>query len=58
MVVYPVINLRRLQLGARAYVEGLEDTVIATLGTFGIEARVSVSNMCRTPLTANLLQVP
>ena len=40
LVIYPVINLRRLGLGARAYVEGLEDTVIATLGAFGIDARV------------------
>ena len=36
-----MINLRRLRLGARAYVEGLEDAVITTLGGFGIEARVS-----------------
>ncbi|CAL5223299.1 g5790 [Coccomyxa viridis] len=39
LVCYPIVNLRRLKLGARAYVEGLEDTVIATLGQYGVEAR-------------------
>jgi lipoyl(octanoyl) transferase len=40
MVVYPIVNLRRLKCGARAYVEGLEDTVIDTLAAYGLGARV------------------
>ncbi|CAL8462886.1 g2420 [Coccomyxa elongata] len=39
VVMYPIINLRRLRCGARAYVEGLEDSLIATLGSYGLEAR-------------------
>lgn len=41
LVAYPILNLRRLGIGARAYVEGLEDAVIATLGNFGIPAQVN-----------------
>ena len=40
LVCYPIVNLRRMKLGARAYVEGLEDTVIATLGQYDLPARV------------------
>ena len=40
LVCYPIVNLRRLRLGARAYVEGLEDTVVATVGQYGLHARV------------------
>jgi len=40
LVCYPIVNLRRLRLGARAYVEGLEDTVVATVGQYGPQARV------------------
>lgn len=39
LVAYPVVNLRRLGLGARAYVEGLEDCMVRTAGAFGISAR-------------------
>lgn len=39
-VMYPIVNLRRLKRGARAYVEGLEDSVIAAVGRFDIAARV------------------
>lgn len=39
--MYPVINLRRLRLGARAYVETLEDCMVAACSHFGIQARVS-----------------
>jgi lipoyl(octanoyl) transferase 2 len=39
-VVYPIVNLRELGLGARAYVEGLEDALIRTAGVHGISARV------------------
>ena len=42
LVCYPIVNLRRLKIGARAYVEGLEDTVIATLDQYGLQARVTV----------------
>lgn len=41
LVCYPIVNLRRLKIGARAYVEGLEDTIIATLGHYGLQARVN-----------------
>ncbi len=40
LVCYPIVNLRRLKCGARAYVEGLEDTVIATVGERGLSAQV------------------
>ena len=43
LVAYPILNLRRLGIGARAYVEGLEDVVIATLHHFGIPAQVRQS---------------
>jgi hypothetical protein len=33
-VLYPVLNLRQLERGARAYVEGIEDTVVAALGVW------------------------
>ena len=32
LVAYPVLGLRAAGLGARAYVEGLEDAIISTLG--------------------------
>lgn len=41
LVMYPVVNLRRLRLGARAYVETLEDCMVAACSNFGIQARVS-----------------
>ncbi len=40
LVLYPIINLRRLRRGARRYVEGLEDIMIRTCGAYGICARV------------------
>lgn len=40
VVVYPVVNLRRLGVGARAYVEGLEDAMVRTAGVYGVSARV------------------
>jgi len=39
LVGYPIVNLRRLGKGARAYVEALEDTVVCTLQKFGIDAQ-------------------
>lgn len=40
LVVYPIVNLRELGVGARAYVEGLEDAMVRALGAYGIAARV------------------
>ena len=31
LVLYPVVNLRKFQLGARRYVEALEDAIVHTL---------------------------
>ncbi len=42
-MAYPILNLRQQGIGARAYVEGLEDVVIATLGHFGISAQVRLN---------------
>ena len=39
-VMYPIINLRELMVGPRAYVEGLEDVMIATAAHFGVQAKV------------------
>jgi hypothetical protein len=39
LVAYPIINLKQLGLGARAFVEGLEDAMVQTAGCFGIQAR-------------------
>lgn len=48
LVVYPIVSLRPLGVGARAYVEGLEDVVVRTLGRYGIAARVSTVGLpCR-----------
>ncbi len=38
LVIYPLIDLRRLELGVRALVEAIENSVIATLNDFGIAA--------------------
>jgi lipoyl(octanoyl) transferase len=38
LVVYPLIDLKRLGLGVRSLVEAIENSVIATLEDFGIEA--------------------
>ena len=40
LVVYPVVGLRALGLGARAYVEGLEDCLIRVAALYGLHARV------------------
>lgn len=39
IVAYPVINIRKLGLGARAYVEALEDAMIRTAGIYGVSAQ-------------------
>jgi lipoyl(octanoyl) transferase len=41
LVVYPLLDLGRDRLGVRALVEGIENAVIATLASWGIEARGS-----------------
>nr|WP_210399250.1 lipoyl(octanoyl) transferase LipB [Steroidobacter denitrificans] len=38
LVVYPLLNVRRLRLGVRELVMGLENAVIAALFSWGIEA--------------------
>ncbi|MCC6713581.1 MAG: lipoyl(octanoyl) transferase LipB [Candidatus Dadabacteria bacterium] len=38
LVSYPIIRLRDFGLGARAYVGALEETIMLTLGDYGIEA--------------------
>ncbi|HEX2667059.1 MAG TPA: lipoyl(octanoyl) transferase LipB [Gammaproteobacteria bacterium] len=39
LVVYPLVDLKRLKLGVRALVEALENSVIDTLEGYGIQAR-------------------
>uniref|UniRef100_A0A1D2A604 lipoyl(octanoyl) transferase n=1 Tax=Auxenochlorella protothecoides TaxID=3075 RepID=A0A1D2A604_AUXPR len=39
LVAYPIVHLRDRQLGARAYVESLEDALIDSLREYGIKAR-------------------
>lgn len=41
IVLYPIVNLRRIGFGARAYVETLEDCMVAACSHYGIQARVS-----------------
>ena len=40
VVLYPIVDIRGLNVGARAYVEGLEDTMIRAVGAYGVHARV------------------
>ena len=44
-VVYPVVDLRASELGARAYVEGLEDVMIDAAASFGVRATGRVPEM-------------
>lgn len=39
LVAYPILDLRQLGLGARAYVESLEDAMVQAVGCFGIQVR-------------------
>lgn len=39
LVAYPIVSLRAASLGARAYVEGLEDAVVAAAAAFGVAAQ-------------------
>ena len=57
--MYPVVNLRRLGIGARMYVETLEDCMVAACSHFGIEARVrSVHKFAIGFKQVTLCQVP
>ncbi len=38
VVCYPIVDLKALGLSARRYVQGLEDTIINTLASFGLNA--------------------
>ncbi|CAI5969385.1 unnamed protein product [Closterium sp. NIES-64] len=44
-VLYPVLRLPDLRLGARRYVEGLEDVMVRGSARFGVEARGRVPGM-------------
>ncbi|CAI5536918.1 unnamed protein product [Closterium sp. Naga37s-1] len=44
-VLYPVLRLPDLRLGARRYVEGLEDVMVRGAARFGVEARGRVPGM-------------
>ncbi len=43
LVGYPVVHVRHLGCGARAYVEGLEDVMAATAARHGVHARGRVT---------------
>lgn len=38
LVAYPLLNLRRLKMGVRDLVSAIEQTIVATLAVYGIEA--------------------
>ncbi|CAD7703633.1 unnamed protein product [Ostreobium quekettii] len=38
-VAYPIVKLRSTRVGARLFVEGLEDVMVRTLGIYGVAAR-------------------
>lgn len=40
LVAYPIVNIRQLGVGARAWVEGLERSVVSTAALHGVRARV------------------
>eukprot|EP00882_Tetradesmus_deserticola_P025760 GHRQ01028323.1.p1 GENE.GHRQ01028323.1~~GHRQ01028323.1.p1 ORF type:complete len:100 (+),score=12.06 GHRQ01028323.1:265-564(+) len=47
LVAYPIVNLRQLGLGARAFVERLEDAMVQTAGCFGIQVGAPLSLLVR-----------
>ena len=52
-VIYPIMDVRRT--GARAFVDALESSIIATLGAWGIHSRSadgSTAGVCCLPFTA------
>ncbi|KAL3694620.1 hypothetical protein R1sor_008271 [Riccia sorocarpa] len=38
-ILYPILSLKDMKLGARKYVEGLEDTMIDTASLYGVRAQ-------------------
>mmetsp|Transcript_31401 Transcript_31401/g.80470 ORF Transcript_31401/g.80470 Transcript_31401/m.80470 type:complete len:227 (-) Transcript_31401:42-722(-) len=42
LVAYPIVNIRQLGVGARAWVEGLERSVVSTAALHGVRARGQV----------------
>ena len=38
LVVYPIVDLKRIQLGPRAYIDRIEQVIIDSLATWGITA--------------------
>ncbi len=54
LIAYPIVDLRQLRVGARAYVEGLEDAMIRTLGCFGLQVGVWTVR-CSTVRCSSLL---
>lgn len=42
IVLYPILNLHEAKIGARAYVEGLEEVMVQTAGVLGVKARGKV----------------
>ncbi len=39
VVMYPIVGVRAWRIGARRYVESLEDAVVGTLASYGVDAR-------------------
>ena len=58
LIAYPILNLRQLRMGARAYVEALEDIMIATAGRYGVSARVRSRNVYFSSLPGRGLPFP
>lgn len=46
LVAYPVVNIRQLGVGARAWVEGLERSVVRTAALHDVHARVRRPTAC------------
>ncbi|GAQ78556.1 Lypoyltransferase mitochondrial-like [Klebsormidium nitens] len=42
VILYPILNLHEAKIGARAYVEGLEEVMVQTAGVWGVKARGKV----------------
>jgi lipoyl(octanoyl) transferase len=43
VVMYPIIRLKQFHLGARAYVEALEDAMIDTGAEYGLDCKVRIA---------------
>ena len=55
VVLYPIVNLRELGMGARRYVETLEDTMVLVLGSYGLHARVRGTSSDRARLCRRMM---